>query len=253
MLLRRNVSLCRCIVLFLFFCLSSCGGGTSGTGGVTIDGKVLKPDGSAASEVGVIILESGDSTQTDGNGSFLFENQKRENLTLQFESGDSTAQTRVEGIPTDAKRIGVSCTFDEESSEARTDRVEVKERDDDDRGDSRPDEDSGEDDSKGQRPESEGDSLNDDKEGSSEESSNSGSNDGGEIESETEDADGEDVSSGSGSSGSGSGAGSEDGESVDSENNGSDDSSLSGKGDDEEDSDHSGSGEEEEDSQEIDR
>lgn len=61
-------------ILTILFFFHGCGGGTTGTGDIQstrLAGKIVLPDGSAASNANVAIAETGDSSTTDPNGEFI--------------------------------------------------------------------------------------------------------------------------------------------------------------------------------------
>ena len=93
------------VLLSLAGILGNCGGSTTGTGGITINGAVVSSDGGAVSPMAVTVLETGDAAQTDAAGLFEIDTERAPSYTLLFEARELNAQTRLENVPGDARVV----------------------------------------------------------------------------------------------------------------------------------------------------
>ncbi len=105
--------------------LTSCGGNTQGTGGISIEGRILTTGGTARANVGVTVLETGDSTTTDATGAFALTTNLLAEATLLLE--DETIQTQVvlTDIPSSTSTVRVSIEVEEESNSGNISEVEI--------------------------------------------------------------------------------------------------------------------------------
>ena len=88
----------RTLLFFFGIILTSCaGGGTEGTGGVTIEGSLLSREGVPLAQVEVIVAETGDSTITNDFGDFsiVLSEPVEGDLTLLFEGSDIETQVAI--------------------------------------------------------------------------------------------------------------------------------------------------------------
>jgi hypothetical protein len=97
--------------------ISGCGGGTSGTGlpegqSVVVRGVVYGPDGNGQSGITVTLAETGQVTQTNGAGEFLFEvSEPRSEYTFVLETAVAAAEVTV-AAPAEAGALSVDVVFD---------------------------------------------------------------------------------------------------------------------------------------------
>ncbi len=111
------------------------GGGTSGsdTAGrsANFSGEVVDPQGTPRERVGVTLLETGDSDETDTTGKFAFEAQEFEGstATLEFRDDALTAQLVIPDLPQqNSVDVEVDVEADSGTQSVRSKRVKVTER-----------------------------------------------------------------------------------------------------------------------------
>jgi len=110
----RSLNLKTLLTLLLILILGACGGGTEGTGGVTISGKLQTANSQPVAGVSVTVEETGDSAVTDQNGDFVIQTDRISNATLAFEDDKLAARATVNNIPNSATRVDVTCVLDRE-------------------------------------------------------------------------------------------------------------------------------------------
>ncbi len=235
----KSILLRLCILVSFTALLFSCGGGSRGTGGIIIDGRLFTASGQPVPAAQVSILETGDSSSTGDDGRFEIETTEAPSYSFLIERPGEQSQARIQSVPENARRLEVEIQY-RPREESQVTKVEVKETssssDDDDSSSGSS---SGDDDDGDEREDDDDDSLNsgssgvddDDDDSSDESDDNSGSGN-------DDDDDGDD------SSGSGSG-----------DDDDSDDSSNSGSGsdsDDDDEEDSSDSEDETDDEDEVD-
>ena len=115
-------------IVILVTMFLGCGGGTSGTGGMTVEGSVQSFQGKSLAGVSVIVLESGDSSVTDTNGLFSIPTTRRDTLTLSIESSRAIASTQVTEIPEDAVTVRVRLTLQSDERGVARREVEIERR-----------------------------------------------------------------------------------------------------------------------------
>jgi len=180
-------------VLLLAAILGGCGGSTQGTGGVTVEGRLLEISGAPVNGALVTVVTSGDSATTDANGAFVV-GAEGEQIELLFESGNTSAATAVQVTPNTRK---VVATFKLDRARGRVETEDLEIEEDDDGRDDDPIEDDSDDDNGGD------DDSADDGDDSSDD------DDGGDSDGENEDdSPDEDREDGEDSDGDGSGSGS---------------------------------------------
>ena len=205
MKINRRSLLRLALVTLVVGCLG-CGGSTSGTGGVTIEGKLLTVTSTPISGVTVTVLDTGDSSVTDSTGGFLIETlDTLTNPEFLFEGSGINARLRVAEIEDDVTSVTVK--FELNSGSVRSREVQVRARRSGEGGN-----DSGEDDS------------DDDSDDGSDDGSNGSDDDDGSSD------DGDDDDSGNSGGGGSDDDGSADGDDDDS-SDGDDDDNSSGGGD----------------------
>lgn len=110
-------------ILSLLLLLVGCGGGTTGTGGTgssDYNGRVLTDAGSPVSGALVTLLESGDSSSTDSNGSFSIPSDiDAPSVTLLVESEANQGQVVVDELPSGPKEVSVEVTINRASREVK--------------------------------------------------------------------------------------------------------------------------------------
>lgn len=124
--------------IFLTLLISSCAGGSRGTGGITFEGRITQLDGTPEPNFAVSILETGDTGLSDENGNFSIQTERRSSYGLLFEREQFSAVSEVTEIPSNASRVRGSFVLDEENGEVRNERIEIdedSESDDEDRMD----------------------------------------------------------------------------------------------------------------------
>ena len=104
-----------------------CGGSTSGTGGVTIEGKLLTVDATPVTGVTVTILDTGDSAVTDVTGGFSIETVDTvTNPEFLFEGNGVNARVQVAEIEDDVRDVRVR--FELSAGAVRSREVEIRSR-----------------------------------------------------------------------------------------------------------------------------
>ncbi|MCB0334773.1 MAG: carboxypeptidase regulatory-like domain-containing protein, partial [Bdellovibrionales bacterium] len=118
------------VLLLMIVLLSDCSGGTRGSGGVTVTGKVVDRSGNAFSGSTVTILQSGDSTSVDDQGEFALANQPSGTLDVLVERDEFSATTNLGSIAPTTSTVRVLVVADEDTSSLEP--VEVVEESDSD-------------------------------------------------------------------------------------------------------------------------
>jgi hypothetical protein len=184
--------------------LGGCGGGTQGTGGIAIEGRILKTDGTGLSDTTVTVAQTGDSTTTDQNGSFSLRTSVVGDASLLLESTTFSTEVAIGTVSTNTATVRLTISVNEDDNSSSIDEIEFEERDDDDDGNSGSNNGSSDDDDDDSSSSENGED--DDEDDESENESESEDDDESENDdSENEIEDDESESSHSGSSGSGNG------------------------------------------------
>ncbi len=110
--------------------LVSCGGSTSGTGGVTIQGQLLSADGQPLPGVSVTSLQSGETTTTDSQGNFSLQSERSTVQEIEFDGQGVRATGRIENADDSASRIEVTFEASDDGRNVRPKRVESSREDD---------------------------------------------------------------------------------------------------------------------------
>jgi len=206
-ILNRTVSriLVMSCVLLTLFAVIGCGGGTQGTGGIAIEGRILKTDGTALANTKVTVAQTGDSTTTDANGDFSLTAKVTGTTSLLVESDTVSTEVAIGDISAQASTVRVTISVDENENSGTVEEIEIEERDDNSNSNENAGSNSGiEDDDTSQEFSTEEDDTSldeDENDDSSQEESNSGSSNSNNSDSDSQE------SSNSGSSNSGSGNG----------------------------------------------
>lgn len=138
------------IVLLLLILCAGCGGSTSGTGGVTVEGRVVELNNSPLASAQITILESGESTKSDSEGNFKIVTPFSSAIKFLVEDSNISVQSIIENIPATAETVVVVITVNREDRSASSETKEIREREKDDKAeDDRGDDDSGSDKGKG--------------------------------------------------------------------------------------------------------
>ncbi len=117
------------ILLLLILLLSNCGGGTSGSGLHTYEGKIDSTEGNSLSGVNITIESTGDSTTTNDNGEFLIESEASgEEVPFLLKSPTFENRFILKDIPEDSSRITFDITVDTKSDTVQVNNVRVKAR-----------------------------------------------------------------------------------------------------------------------------
>lgn len=119
-----------CIILLLGF-LGGCGGGTQGTGGIAIEGRLLKTDGTGLPDTTVTVAQTGDSTTTDLNGSFSLTTTVVGDTSLLLENSTLSTEVAIGALSTNAASVRVTISVNEDDNSGAVDEIEIEERDDD--------------------------------------------------------------------------------------------------------------------------
>ncbi|NBW39835.1 carboxypeptidase regulatory-like domain-containing protein [bacterium] len=203
-ILNRTVSriLVMSCVLLTLFAVIGCGGGTQGTGGIAIEGRILKTDGTALANTKVTVAQTGDSTTTDANGDFSLTAKVTGTTSLLVESDTVSTEVAIGDISAQASTVRVTISVDENENSGTVEEIEIEERDDNSNSNENAGSNSGiEDDDTSQEFSTEEDDTSldeDENDDSSQEESNSGSSNSNNSDSDSQE------SSNSGSSNSGS-------------------------------------------------
>ena len=209
-ILNRTVSriLVMSCVLLTLFAVIGCGGGTQGTGGIAIEGRILKTDGTALANTKVTVAQTGDSTTTDANGDFSLTAKVTGTTSLLVESDTVSTEVAIGDISAQASTVRVTISVDENENSGTVEEIEIEERDDNSNSNENAGSNSGiEDDDTSQEFSTEEDDTSldeDENDDSSQEESNSGSSNSNNSDSDSQESSNS-GSSNSGSSNSGSG------------------------------------------------
>lgn len=189
----RNPTITLAVVLSLGF-LAGCGGSTQGTGGITVEGRLIEVSGAPIGGAIVTVVATGDATATAEDGGFSVAAPENEAVELLFESGETSATASIP-VTSGTTRVAGTFKLDRERDTVETDEVEIEERHgDDDGSDSADDSFDENDDSDSQDGESDDDSIDDGEDSSNDDPIDDGEEDSPEVE---------DGSSGSSDSGGG--------------------------------------------------
>lgn len=119
-----------CIILLLGF-LGGCGGGTQGTGGIAIEGRILKADGTGLPDTTVTVAQTGDSTTTDPNGSFSLTTSVVGDTSLLLENSTLSTEVAIGALSTNTASVRVTISVNEDDNSGSVNEIEIEERDDD--------------------------------------------------------------------------------------------------------------------------
>ncbi len=117
------------IATLAIFIVSGCGGSTSGTGGVTIQGKLLTQSDSPISGVTVTANNSAAASVTGVDGRFVLATENAPSIGLTFDLSAGPLQASIDNVPSDASVI--TATFRANDDSISTSDVTVKRRNDD--------------------------------------------------------------------------------------------------------------------------
>lgn len=199
------------ILTGLVLLLSGCGGSTSGTGGITVSGRVLNESDAPIPGVTVTLLQTGAQTESAADGGFALISPVAGELDIKFESDAVNAQAKITSVPEDAERVTATFTVRENGQRVDAGDVQIRRKQRDPvRDDSDDDDDDSDDDRGDSDDDSNGDDDSDDDSGKDEDGDDSSGND---------DSDDNDDDSGNDDDGDSSGGDdSEDGDSGDDDN-----------------------------------
>jgi len=112
--------------VFCSLIIFGCGGGSAGTGTVSLSGKLLNPQDEPVSGAIVTIVETGETAVTDANGNFSIEtNTAGQEVALQVESEEVTATVSVSTATQEDSKVGVQLEVDNERSTVSVRNYEV--------------------------------------------------------------------------------------------------------------------------------
>jgi hypothetical protein len=135
------------LVVPLLLCCAGCGGGTEGSGGTgnpRIVGTVVDPTGQPIGGAQVTIEESGETTVTMADGTFVLEAEfLGGDVNLSITSGEASAMTTFADLPTDTVEVTVVLEFDSDAEQVDQKDVDVKREPDQGEG-GKPDSETGE-------------------------------------------------------------------------------------------------------------
>ena len=154
-ILKKILGICMFGVILMG--ISSCGGSTSGTGGVTVEGRLVELNNVPLGSAQITILQSGESTVSDSQGNFKINTPFASVLELLIEDSNFSVQSKVENIPQDAVTVVIVITVNRKDRSATSETKEIRQRE---REDSSSDDKSNENDNSGKGG---GSSSNDDK------------------------------------------------------------------------------------------
>ena len=116
------------IISILCLILIGCGGGTSGTGGITVSGRVASTTNEPVTDAAVTVVETGQSTNTNSSGTFSLFASTQSNFNLLVETDDISSALPVTGIDSDVSSVEIDVSVDKENRTASTKKVEVKKK-----------------------------------------------------------------------------------------------------------------------------
>lgn len=120
-------------LLLVSFCFA-CGGGSRGTGGTSVYGRIsststrILKNVAELENINVTILETGESDISDSDGNFkINSSQTLSNLiTLEFSKNNFLAQTEVANVPVENTEVRVEVEVDQNNNTAELNEVEIK-------------------------------------------------------------------------------------------------------------------------------
>ena len=119
----------RILAVLLCTFLAGCGGGSKGTGGDELYGKVLFRDAQPAANVEVTTLSSGDSATTDENGDFRIEaDLPAGDLPLGIDTKVFSSTVTIAGLPAGESSIRCVIELDSAAQAARVTEVTIGSR-----------------------------------------------------------------------------------------------------------------------------
>ncbi len=130
--------------------ISGCGGSTTGTGGITVNGRVLTESEAPLPDITVVLLETGGETISNANGDFAIISPIGGDLNLSFSGPGVSALTTLANVPDDAETVSAKFKVSSSGTSVDTSDVEIKKKkvkdpikddDDDDDDDSDDDDD----------------------------------------------------------------------------------------------------------------
>ncbi len=114
-------------IWLLILALSACGGGTSGSGLKTFDGKVMSSDGQPLSGVVVSIESSNETAVTDTDGVFsLTSSASGEQVDFRIESAEFSTGFSLAAVSDDNARIALAITVDTVADTLEVDHVRLR-------------------------------------------------------------------------------------------------------------------------------
>lgn len=111
----KSIKFVICCLMASLVMTSACGGGTSGSGGRSFQGTVLRASvGTPLQGLKVTVLETGDSDITDEKGFFSIDTDATEdNLTFLLESDDFNGNINVSGLASNTVLIKLEFEVEE--------------------------------------------------------------------------------------------------------------------------------------------
>ena len=117
------------MALFCWVVLAGCGGGSKGTGGDELYGKVLFANSQPAANVEVTTLASGDSATTDEDGEFRIEaDLPVGDVSVGIDTGTFSSTVTIAGVPAEDSTIRCVIELDAQAQAARLTDVTIGDR-----------------------------------------------------------------------------------------------------------------------------
>ena len=112
--------------------IPGCGGSTSGTGGVTVEGRLVELNNVPLRAAQITILQSGESAVSDSQGNFTINTPFASAFELLIEDSGFTVQSKVENIPENAETLVIVITVNRKDRSATSETKEIRQRERDD-------------------------------------------------------------------------------------------------------------------------
>jgi hypothetical protein len=110
------------LTILSLLCAISCGGGSAGTGTVSLRGKLITPDNQPVAGAEIVIVETGESVVTSADGNFVIDTPTEREVQVEVRSEELTTTVALPPPVKEEARVGVELELDRENS-----RVEVRE------------------------------------------------------------------------------------------------------------------------------
>jgi hypothetical protein len=121
-----------CTFLIITLSIFGCGGSTSGTGGVTVEGRIIELNNRPIEMAKITVVQSGESAVSDSQGNFSINTPFASTLELLIEENEFSVQSKIENIPDNIEAVVVEITVNRQARTTTTETKETRQREKDD-------------------------------------------------------------------------------------------------------------------------